>query len=192
MFPLLQLLVVWKRNAINPLQWFCICFSFPVSSRILQCNMKYKLCNWCGYLGDSKSFHFASVPHMRALAKINKGATPTKLHKMPQHKLVIILPVHCGSGCLHSLIENTQLKLIVLDTYKTYHIKSYNDRLTLNISKRSSFFISKRIKGCFSFVIDLQSVSTCGKSLLDTCLCIEYDTVVINYRITNLSLRNMS
>ena len=92
------------------------------------------------------------------------------------------LPVYRGSRCFHSLIENTQLEFVVLHTQDVPSIKSYNKYLTLNISRRSSFFISKRTKGCFSFTIDLQSVSICGKSLLDTCLRMECSTPGNNWR----------
>ena len=79
MLPLLQLLVIWKRNTIYSLKRFCICFPFPISSRILKYNEmvialqpKIKL-----YLSDSKSLHFAGMSHMGTLAKVNEGTTPT-------------------------------------------------------------------------------------------------------------------
>jgi hypothetical protein len=45
--------------------------------------------------------------------------------------------------------------------------------LTLNISNKSSFFISSLTKSCFSFTMFLTRVSRLPKSLEDTCLKIE-------------------
>ena len=142
LLPFLELLRVGETDAVHALQRFSVSVTLPVSRRAF----RYPSC-----------LDFAGVAHVGASTQVDEWTAPVAIQR------VISLMFN---GKIKRNYDAYLYTVVVGVLTFSLSILTLNS-LYLNISKRSSFFISSLSKGCFSLTIFLNNDSKHGKSSLE-------------------------